>query len=1118
MRLKCHFIFLCFFASISSLYSQTTDLAITLEAQDLNGNSISQAHYYERYSYLVTISNTGAPVSNADFSVNFSSLENIESAQVQNVIGGASNPNGITIQNDTVTGILPNMPNSASVEILIIIRANVNFLGGATATAIVNPPSGTADTNPSTNSSIISIIMTAVPIDFQINQIQTIPSGGAGITNWGDTVTYEITITNNSTIEYPIENFDLRYQNLNGAGSAIVTLESLSCIASNGMSCPALNGTLNTGAINTAPIGSFYTHNEQIVFDAGASFTLEATYKIEEGDCSNLNPNEPLELGSRATILLPTDINNVSPTSDLIETDALTNIDCPCTDLESVVTKVSPLANTITSWNDIITFDYTFSNNGPLDINGGAFLINSSNFQTDIEILSATCINTTGSITCNDINITITPNLRWITDEFLFPSNSSVTVRTTVRFIPPDCTPQGLAPLCSVRGAAFENDPNLIDCDLTNNISGASINGLNIIPCVDVILDPIIELTELQTSPNPNTAPHPYGNITYEIVMKNVDTLAHRIKYTDAQLSDGTGILQSIVCTGTTGGATCPTNLNANIGVSNGAGDLFWQILDTDGIIMPANSSITFEKVINWKPICDIDPVSVSDNLSLFAIDANLVEIAQASAGVGSQLVSCVDLVVQTYPSVTSSNINESLEWIIDVTNSNISDDASNLVFNDLLHPDFVITGTPTCTFTSGNATCISNFTITGNQIDAIIPFMEANSTIQIRIPVNAPSYGGSFENRAEAQPDFDERGENTPDSNISTSSLFVLTTQTTKSFDPAVITSGETSILTFTLVNSNGQPAQNNISFVDNLPAEITLSSNASWENQNGASGTFIDVIGSSAIGIQDLSFPQGTDEISFSVEVTSSTPGFYVNDFTNFSNLNNIDVSTAFSTLEVLPFIDLAIEKTVDTLEPDENGVVTFTITIQNLGNVAATIIIVEEFLPSGYSYISHTTSDGVFDNNTGLWNIPSLNPGELESLEITVSINIPGDFINVVTVYSDGVLEDMNLENNTASAFTRPDCLKIPEGFSPNNDGVNDTLVIECLELYPDNEFKIFNRYGDEVFIARGYLNDWDGRPNTGLLHNNSTLLPTGTYFWYLNLNDGTAPRVGWIYINY
>lgn len=71
--------------------------------------------------------------------------------------------------------------------------------------------------------------------------------------------------------------------------------------------------------------------------------------------------------------------------------------------------------------------------------------------------------------------------------------------------------------------------------------------------------------------------------------------------------------------------------------------------------------------------------------------------------------------------------------------------------------------------------------------------------------------------------------------------------------------------------------------------------------------------------------------------------------------------------------------------------------------------------------------------------------------------------------------------------------------PDGITPNGDGKNDIFIIPELEAdpdaYPNNELTIFNRWGDVVFHAKPYRNDWDGGD-----------LPAGTYFYIIRLNVG------------
>jgi uncharacterized repeat protein (TIGR01451 family)/gliding motility-associated-like protein len=61
-----------------------------------------------------------------------------------------------------------------------------------------------------------------------------------------------------------------------------------------------------------------------------------------------------------------------------------------------------------------------------------------------------------------------------------------------------------------------------------------------------------------------------------------------------------------------------------------------------------------------------------------------------------------------------------------------------------------------------------------------------------------------------------------------------------------------------------------------------------------------------------------------------------------------------------------------------------------------------------------------------------------------------------------------------------------------FTPNSDGINDFFVISNLELYPDNELVVLNRWGNEVYSKKSYDNLWDG-----------SNLSEGTYFYVLKV---------------
>ncbi|MEX1001141.1 MAG: gliding motility-associated C-terminal domain-containing protein [Crocinitomicaceae bacterium] len=87
-------------------------------------------------------------------------------------------------------------------------------------------------------------------------------------------------------------------------------------------------------------------------------------------------------------------------------------------------------------------------------------------------------------------------------------------------------------------------------------------------------------------------------------------------------------------------------------------------------------------------------------------------------------------------------------------------------------------------------------------------------------------------------------------------------------------------------------------------------------------------------------------------------------------------------------------------------------------------------------------------------------------------------------------------------------------IPNGFTPNGDGFNDTFVILNLEQYPDNSIAIFSRWGDQIFEAAPYLNDWDGSSKNAKMKIMGDQVVDGTYFFVLDLGNGEEPINGFI----
>jgi len=103
-----------------------------------------------------------------------------------------------------------------------------------------------------------------------------------------------------------------------------------------------------------------------------------------------------------------------------------------------------------------------------------------------------------------------------------------------------------------------------------------------------------------------------------------------------------------------------------------------------------------------------------------------------------------------------------------------------------------------------------------------------------------------------------------------------------------------------------------------------------------------------------------------------------------------------------------------------------------------------------------------------------------------------NLPAGFYTANVTDANGctVIDTIRL--------TQPYLLEMPTGYTPNEDGSNDYFVVKGIEVFPDNELLVYNRWGNLVYSQVGYQNEWNGANNSG------DELPDGTYFVILKIN--------------
>ncbi|WP_181163768.1 gliding motility-associated C-terminal domain-containing protein [Pontibacter mangrovi] len=83
-----------------------------------------------------------------------------------------------------------------------------------------------------------------------------------------------------------------------------------------------------------------------------------------------------------------------------------------------------------------------------------------------------------------------------------------------------------------------------------------------------------------------------------------------------------------------------------------------------------------------------------------------------------------------------------------------------------------------------------------------------------------------------------------------------------------------------------------------------------------------------------------------------------------------------------------------------------------------------------------------------------------------------------------------------------------LEIPNAFSPNGDGLNDTWQIRNIEYFPEAKVAVYNRWGSLVYEQANYRGDWNGTYR-------GAALPVSTYFYVVSI-PGKETYTGYLNI--
>ena len=261
----------------------------------------------------------------------------------------------------------------------------------------------------------------------------------------------------------------------------------------------------------------------------------------------------------------------------------------------------------------------------------------------------------------------------------------------------------------------------------------------------------------------------------------------------------------------------------------------------------------------------------------------------------------------------------------------------------------------------------------------------------------------------------------------------------------------------------------------------------------------------------------------------------GTYVWTVFGVDTINNLtSIGTIKDTLVLLdPNKIFELNKRVETVKLNTDG--TFTIQFNfivtnNTGQILNTLVINDDLTKVfnasiDYKVVSIENSgylnknpkyDGVNEINIVGNKIILLN-NKQDSIFVKVlvkGINVNGTYTNSANATittsmgmfnatsNDPIVNPTDLSNKIPTQFIIPKIeVIIPGGFSPNNDGIDDTWMIK--RPYGTKiSVKVFNVWGNEVYKNYEYLNDWRGK---GITNSPGQDIPTGTYFYIVEATD-------------